>query len=317
MVTNALLSRTLGEGKNKKAAKVAGNSLFLGVIICAVCLLFGIFGVKAYISSQTVDTEVIAMGTSYLRICGVLSFGIIFFSLFEKLLQATGRSLYSTIGQVVGAVVNIILDPIMIYGIGPCPEMGVKGAALATVLSQACSAVWVLTFLFSRHASLPLEKRYMALNREIILSIFALGVSPFIMASTESLVGFVLNSSLKDFGDIYVSALTILQSAMQFASVPLTGFAQGFVPIVSYNYGHGDKQRVKDCFRVALITMFSFNLLLMLFMILFPSTVASAFTSDERLIETVRWAMPVFLGGMTIFGLQRACQNMFVALGQA
>ena len=157
----------------------------------------------------------------------------------------------------------------------------------------------------------------MKLDRKIILSILALGVSPFIMASTESLVGFVLNSSLKEFGDIYISALTILQSAMQFASVPLTGFAQGFVPIISYNYGHGDKQRVKECFRIVLITMFSFNLLLMLFMILFPSTVASAFTSDERLIETVRWTMPVFLGGMTIFGLQRACQNMFVALGQA
>lgn len=140
---------------------------------------------------------------------------------------------------------------------------------------------------------------------------------PFIMASTESLVGFVLNSSLKEFGDIYISALTILQSSMQFASVPLTGFAQGFVPIISYNFGHGDKQRVKDCFRIVLVTMFSFNLILMLFMILFPSTVASAFTSDERLIETVRWTMPVFLGGMTIFGLQRACQNMFVALGQA
>ena len=115
--TNALLARTLGQGNSKKAAKVAGNSLFLGVIIYAVCLLFGmfgIFGVKAYISSQTVDPEVIAMGTSYLRICCVISFGIIFFSLFEKLLQATGRSLYSTIGQVVGAVVNIILDPIMI-----------------------------------------------------------------------------------------------------------------------------------------------------------------------------------------------------------
>ena len=130
------------------------------------------------------------------------------------------------------------------------------------------------------------------------------------MASTESLVGFVLNSSLKDFGDIYVSALTILQTSMQFASVPLTGFAQGFIPIVSYNYGHGDKQRVKDCFRIALITMFSFNLILMLLMILFPSTVASAFTSDEKLIETVRWTMPIFV-------LQRACQNMFVALGQA
>lgn len=97
----------------------------------------------------------------------------------------------------------------------------------------------------------------------------------------------------------------------------MTGFAQGFVPIISYNYGHGNKQRVKACFRIALITMFSFNLLLMLFMILFPTTVASAFTSDETLIETVRWTMPVFLAGMTIFGLQRACQNMFVALGQA
>ena len=151
----------------------------------------------------------------------------------------------------------------------------------------------------------------MKLEKSIVLSMLALGVSPFIMASTESLVGFVLNSSLKEFGDIYVSALTVLQTSMQFASVPLTGFAQDFIPIVSYNYGHGDKQRVKDCFRIALITMFSFNLILMLLMILFPSTVASAFTSDERLIETVRWTMPVFLGGMTIFGLQRACQNMW------
>ena len=144
--TNALLARTLGQGNSKKAAKVAGNSLFLGVIIYVVCLLFGIFGVRAYISSQTVDPEVLEMGVSYLRICCVISFGIIFFSLFEKLLQATGRSLYSTIGQVVGAVVNIILDPIMIYGIGPCPEMGVKGAAYATVIGQVASAV--LLFIF-------------------------------------------------------------------------------------------------------------------------------------------------------------------------
>ena len=130
--TNALLARTLGQGDRKKAAKVAGNSLFLGVIIYVVCLLFGIFGVKAYISSQTVDTEVLEMGVSYLRICCVISFGIIFFSLFEKLLQATGRSLYSTIGQVVGAVVNIILDPIMIYGIG-----------LPAIIAQALMSIMV------------------------------------------------------------------------------------------------------------------------------------------------------------------------------
>ena len=141
--TNALLARTIGQGNSKKAAKVAGNSLVLGVIIYVVCLLFGFFGVREYISSQTVDAEVLEMGVSYLRICCVISFGILFFSLFEKLLQATGRSLYSTIGQVVGAVVNIILDPIMIYGIGPCPEMGVKGAAYATVIGQVgVSLIW-------------------------------------------------------------------------------------------------------------------------------------------------------------------------------
>ena len=139
--TNALLARMLGQGNNKKAAKAAGNSLFLGVIIYVVCLLFGLFGVNAYITSQTVDPEVISMGTEYLRICCVISFGIVFFSLFEKLLQATGRSFYSTIGQVVGAVVNIILDPIMIYGIGPVPEMGVAGAAYATVIGDRKSVV--------------------------------------------------------------------------------------------------------------------------------------------------------------------------------
>lgn len=127
----------------------------------------------------------------------------------------------------------------------------------------------------------------------------------------------VLNGSLEKFGDIYVGALAILQSAMQLVSVPLTGFAQGFVPVASYNYGHGDRQRVKDCFRIVLTVMFSFNFVLMLLMICFPTVVASAFTSDPELIATVEHVLPLFLAGMTIFGLQRACQNMFVALGQA
>ena len=159
--TNALLARTLGQGNHKKAAKVAGNSLFLGGIIYVVCLLFGIFGVKVYISSQTVDPKVISMGTSYLRICCIISMGIIFFSLFEKLLQATGRSLYSTIGQVVGAVVNIILDPIMIYGIGPVPEMGVQGAAYATVIGQVASAVLLFIFHIKLNKEFEHGAKYM------------------------------------------------------------------------------------------------------------------------------------------------------------
>lgn len=144
--TNALLAKTLGQGNEKKASKVAGNSLFLGFMIYTACLLFGIFGVGTYISSQTTSPEVAAMATGYLRICCVASFGIVFFSLLEKLLQATGKSLYSTIGQVLGAVTNIVLDPILIYGLGPVPQMGVEGAAYATVIGQIASAVALLVF---------------------------------------------------------------------------------------------------------------------------------------------------------------------------
>lgn len=178
--TNALLARTLGQGNAKKAAKVAGNSLFLGVIIYVVCFLFGIFGVRAYISSQTIDPEVISMGMSYLRICCVVSFGIIFFSLFEKLLQATGRSLYSTIGQVVGAVVNIILDPIMIYGIGPVPEMGVEGAAYATVIGQVASAALLFIFHMKLNKEFEHGVGYMKPDTGIIKAIYAIGLPAII-----------------------------------------------------------------------------------------------------------------------------------------
>ena len=149
------------------------------------------------------------------------------------------------------------------------------------------------------------------------LNSFALGIAPFIMASTESLVGFVLNGSLSAYGDIYVSTLTVMQSAMQFAAVPLSGFAQGFVPIVSYNYGKGNTDRVRLCFKYSVIIMFSFFALTNLFMITFPEFVAGMFTDDTALIKTVGRMMPLFLTGMTIFGLQRTCQSMFVALGQA
>ena len=305
-----LAAIALGQGDRLRAGKILGNGFVLLILFTLLTSFIAYTFMEPILLFTGASANTLEYAVDYLSI---YLLGTIFVEIstgLNSFINAQGRPAIAMFSVLIGALLNIILDPIFIFGF----NMGVKGAALATVLSQACSAAWVLTFLFSKRASLPLEKPYMKLDRKIILSILALGVSPFIMASTESLVGFVLNSSLKEFGDIYISALTILQSAMQFASVPLTGFAQGFVPIISYNYGHGDKQRVKECFRIVLITMFSFNLLLMLFMILFPSTVASAFTSDERLIETVRWTMPVFLGGMTIFGLQRACQNKAILL---
>ncbi|MBC8594248.1 MATE family efflux transporter [Oscillospiraceae bacterium N12] len=308
-----LAAIALGQGDRVRAGKILGNGFILLILFTIFTSLTVYLFMEPILIFTGASERTLIYAVDYLSIYLI---GTIFVEITTGLntfINSQGRPAIAMCSVLIGAVLNIALDPIFIFGL----NMGVKGAALATILSQACSALWVLAFLFSRRASLPLERKYMKLDRRVVISMFALGASPFIMSSTESLVGFVLNGNLKMFGDIYVSALTILQSAMQFGSVPLVGFAQGFVPIVSYNYGQGDKQRVKDCFRIVVTVMFSFNLLLMLFMILFPSTVASAFTSDTQLIDTVRWAMPVFLGGMTIFGLQRACQNMFVALGQA
>lgn len=308
-----LAAIALGQGDRQRAGRILGNGVVLLVAFTVITSftayifmepLLLLTGASAHTLGYAVDyLSVYLMGTVFVE----LSTGL------NTFINAQGRPAIAMWSVLIGAALNIVLDPLFIFVFG----MGVKGAAVATVISQACSAAWVIGFLTSKRASLPIEIKYLRPDRRVIMSVTALGISPFIMASTESLVGFVLNSGLKHFGDIYVSTLTVLQSAMQIASVPLTGFAQGFVPIVSYNYGHGDTSRVKSCFRIAVTVMFGFNMVLMLFMILCPEIVAAAFTDDDRLIATVGVMMPVFLAGMTIFGLQRACQNMFVALGQA
>lgn len=308
-----LAAIALGQGDRERAERILGNGFILLVSFTIVTSLSAYAFMKPLLLFTGASENTIGYATEYLSI---YLLGTIFVQTatgLNSFISIQGRPGIAMCSILIGAALNIVLDALFIFGFG----MGVKGAAIATVISQACSAVWVLRFLFSSEASLNLSHKYLKFNSSITLSILGLGISPFIMASTESLVGFVLNGSLKQFGDIYVSSLTILQSAMQFGSVPITGFAQGFVPIISYNYGHGYTARVRECFRISLITMFSFNAAVMLFMIIFPGQVASMFTSDALLKDTVRQMMPVFLAGMTIFGLQRACQNTFVALGQA
>lgn len=308
-----LAAIALGQNDRERAGRILGNGVLLLVAFTVVTSLTAYVFMEPLLLLTGASVHTLVYAVDYLS---VYLMGTIFVELSTGLntfINAQGRPAVAMYSVLIGAVLNIALDPLFIFAFG----MGVKGAAVATVISQACSAVWVLRFLTSSRASLRIEWRYVRPERKVIVPIVALDVSPFIMASTESLVGFVLNTGLKRFGDIYVSTLTVLQSAMQFGSVPMTGFAQGFVPIVSYNYGHGDVDRVKSCFRVAVTVMFTFNLVLMLFMIFFPHVVASAFTDDVVLIGSVGVMMPLFLSGMTIFGLQRTCQNMFVALGQA
>ncbi|KKB51977.1 MATE efflux family protein [Parabacteroides sp. HGS0025] len=308
-----LAAIALGQGNRQHAGRILGNGFVLLLLFTVLTSALAYIFMEPILLFTGASEQTLGYATDYLSIYLI---GTLFVEVsvgLNTFINTQGRPGIAMWSVVIGAVLNILLDPLFIFVF----DMGVKGAALATIISQAATALWVLLFLTSSRASLRLETRYMKPDRKVIGAILALGASPFIMASTESLVGFVLNGTLKTFGDIYVSALTVMQSAMLFVSVPLTGFALGFVPIVSYNYGHGNRERVKECFKIAMTVMFLFNFALMLFMILFPSVIASAFTADEELIGTVKEVMPVFLAGMTIFGLQRACQNMFVALGQA
>ncbi len=308
-----LAAIALGSGDRTRAGRILGNGfvmlVFFAVMVMSIAFLF--MEPILYISGASDAT--IGYAREYLSIYLVGTLFVLITSGLNSYINGQGRPQIALCSVLLGAVLNIVLDPIFIFAF----DMGVRGAALATILSQAVRALWILRFLTSKEASLRLEVKYKKLDFKIIGAVCAIGVSPFVMASTECLVGVTLNSTLVSFGDIYVSALTVLQSAMQIISVPLVGFTQGFVPVISYNYGHGNTARVKQGVKIIISIMFVANMLGTLFMMCFPGVIARLFTTDESLIAVVVEVMPVFLAGMLVFGLQRACQNIFLALGEA
>ena len=308
-----LASIALGQGDREHSEQILGNGFSLLMIFAIVILLITYLFMKPILQMAGASPETMPYAIDYLQIYLYGTFFILISTGLNSFINVQGRPAIAMWSILIGAIINIILDPIFIFVL----DMGVKGAAIATVLSVLCSTLWVLRFLTSNKASLQLKRNRLKLHLPIVLSIIGLGLSPFVMTSTESLISFVLNGTLSLYGDIYVSSLTIMQSAALLISTPLVGFAQGFVPIASYNFGHGNVERVKSCFKISLIFMASFNCIFTLAMILLPAKTASLFTDDLQLIATVDRYMPLFLAGMTIFGLQRACQNMFVALGQA
>ena len=310
--TNALLARTLGQGNNKKAAKVAGNSLFLGVIIYVVCLFFGIFGVRVYIVSQTVDSQVISMGTSYLRICCVLSLGIVFFSLFEKLLQATGRSLYSTIGQVVGAVVNIILDPIMIYGLGPVPQMGVEGAAYATVIGQIASAVLLFIFHIKLNKEFDHGIKYMKPKGRIIKEIYSIGLPAIIAQALMSIMVYVMNLILK-FSPSAQTAYGLFYKVQQFVLFLAFGLRDAITPIIAFAYGMGSKKRIKDGIKYGLIYTGVLMILGIAITEIFPGAFATLFNAGQSR-EYFIGAMRIISVSFIFAGINVAYQGIYQAL---
>ena len=311
--TNALLALTLGQENNKKAARVAGNSLFLGMIIYVLCLLFGIFGVNTYISSQTADPEVISLGTSYLRICCVISFGIIFFSLFEKLLQATGRSLYSTIGQIVGAVVNIILDPIMIYGIGPVPEMGVKGAAYATVIGQVASAVLLFIFHMKLNKEFRHDVKYMKPDAKIIKEIYSIGLPAIIAQALMSIMVYAMNLILK-FNASAQTAYGLFYKVQQFVLFLAFGLRDAITPIIAFAYGMGSRKRINDGIKFGLIYTVVLMIMGILITQIFPGAFASLFNAGQSRAYFIS-AMRIISISFIFAGINVAYQGIYQALG--
>lgn len=310
--TNALLARTLGQGDSKKAAMVAGNSLFLGVIIYVICFLFGIFGVNAYISSQTANPEVLSMGTSYLKICCVLSFGIVFFSLFEKLLQATGRSLYSTIGQVAGAVINIILDPIMIYGIGPVPKMGVEGAAYATVIGQIASAVLLFVFHIKLNKEFEHGFKYMKPDGKIIKEIYAIGLPAIIAQALMSIMVYVMNLILK-FDASAQTAYGLFYKVQQFILFLAFGLRDAITPILAFAYGMRSKKRIQDGMKYGIIFTIGLMILGIFITEVFPGQFAALFNAGSSR-EYFVGAMRVISISFLFAGINVAYQGIYQAL---
>ena len=310
---NALLARTLGQNNRKKASAVAGNGLFLGAVIYVRCLLFGFVGVRAYIVSQTSDEQVISMAVDYLFICCVLSFGIIFFSLFEKLLQATGRSVYSTIGQVTGAIVNIILDPIMIYGLGPVPEMGVIGAALATVIGQIASAVLLFYFHLKLNREFDRGVKYMKPSFAVIREIYTIGLPAIIAQALMSVMVYAMNLILK-FDASAQTAYGLFYKVQQFVLFLAFGLRDAITPIVAFSYGMGNRRRIRDGIRYGLIYTAVLMVVGIAITECFPGAFATLFNAGQSRTYFIG-AMHIISLSFLFAGINVAFQGIYQALG--
>lgn len=304
----------LGRGNRDEAKRILNNGFVMLLFFALVCTVVPYFIMDPMLELAGAEADTLPYARDYLSIYLIGTVFVMLASGLNTFISCQGKPGVAMLSVIIGAVLNTALDPLFIFAFG----LGVKGAAIATVISQAVSSAWVLSFLFSSKAEIRLDFKAMRPNLAVIGKISALGISPFVMASTESLVGFTLNGQLRTYGDtMHVAALSVMQSAMQIVSIPLAGFGQGIIPILSYNYGHGKNDRVKECFKIAVAVMFGVNLVGILFMILCPGLIGGMFTDDTGVIAIVKQYMPIFLLGMTIFGLQRTCQNTFVALGQA
>ena len=304
----------MGKQDNKSAEQILGNCFSLQIVVSIVLTVVLLIWNKDLLMVFGASKNTLGYATDYMRIYAL---GTLFVQLtlgMNAFITAQGFTTTSMVSVLIGAICNITLDPVFIFVF----NMGVKGAALATVLSQAISTIWVVVFLSGKKTQLHLRKKYMGLKPKIFLPCVALGLATFIMQASESVVTVCFNSSLLHYGgDIAVGAMTILTSVMQFAMLPLQGIAQGSQPIASYNYGAKNADRVKKTFRLLVITCLTYSTLLWAAVQIIPKVFVSIFTSDAKLVAFTAPMLKIYLGGLFLFGIQIACQITFTSLGKA
>ena len=304
----------MGKGDKDSAENILGNCFAMQIIVSLILTVILLFGNRAFLMAFGASENTIEYAVSYMNIYAI---GTIFVQLtlgMNSFITAQGFAKTGMCSVLVGAVINIILDPIFIFGF----HLGVRGAALATILSQTCSCIWVLSFLFGKKTTLRIQRKYMRLKPTVFLPTLALGLATFIMQSSESVISVCFNSSLLKYGgDIAVGAMTILTSVMQFAMLPLQGLGQGAQPIISYNYGAKNVSRVKSAFKLLLKVDLAYAAILWLTVLIFPRAFASMFTTDAALLDYTCSALRIYFAVLVIFGIQMACQMTFTSLGKA
>ena len=304
----------LGRGEKERAEKIMGNC-FSVLVLMAVVLTAVFWGtlpglVRLFGGSDDTAPYAVAYGRIYVL-------GSVFVMVvmgMNPFITTQGFAAVSMLTTVIGAVINIVLDPVFIFGL----DMGVEGAALATVLSQCVSVVWILGFLSGKRSVLRLKRENLRLEAGVILPCLGLGISSFVMISTESLLSASFTSSLARYGgDVAVGAMTVLSSINQLVFMPLSGICQGGQPLISFNYGARKLERVKEAFLCQFVACVGYTTLFWLALMAFPGTFAGMFTDNQALVDYAAWAMRIFLAGVFAMGIQNACQQAFVALGQA
>lgn len=304
----------MGKQDKEGAERILGNCTTMLVCTAAVLTAFILLAGRSILMLFGASENTIGYAWSYMQIYAV---GTLFVQTalgLNAFINAQGFAKIGMFTVAIGAVCNIILDPIFIFGLG----MGVRGAALATIFSQAVSSVWVVGFLMSERSTLRIKAKNLKLSAQVILPCMGLGVSPFIMQFTESILSICFNTSLLKYGgDMAVGAMTIMASVMQFSMLPLQGLTQGAQPIISFNYGAGKIDRVKKAFRLLLVSTLTFSTLLWLLAMLTPQVFIAIFTGDADLAAYTAWAIRIYMAASLLFGIQLSCQQTFIALGNA